>query len=67
MNRWSYKQVVVFSGYGLDPKQLETLGRDGWELIAVVPVKSGMTYIFKRPLLEMDDAACFAEERKGFE
>jgi hypothetical protein len=67
MQKWEYLTVGMFRDFSLlgkpsawEPKiDLETLGKDGWELISVIPiadhhgVNSGMTdrifYYFKRP------------------
>lgn len=50
MIKWKYK---VVSAYGLDEKQLNALGSEGWELIALVPslflgVSEETEFIFKR-------------------
>ncbi len=43
---WEYSSVVVTDA---DPApRLNTLGRDGWELVSVVPATRGNTYVFKR-------------------
>ena len=45
--RWTYRVEVV---EGVQVNALNTIGADGWELVAVTPVgESGRQLIFKRP------------------
>jgi hypothetical protein len=47
MVKWEYK---LTSGW-LTESELNALGKDGWELIAVIvmPIDKDFEYIFKRP------------------
>jgi hypothetical protein len=51
--RWEYK--VVSKGKADDPRAVEDalnlLGRDGWEIVSVVPLSKAVHFYLKRPLI----------------
>ena len=54
--RWEYRVED-----GLDPRRLDELGADGWELVAAVPDGNDVQLVFKRPR----EPATFQEQRSA--
>jgi len=54
--RWEYRIED-----GLDPRRLDELGADGWELVAAVPGGDDVRLVFKRPR----EPATFQERRSA--
>lgn len=48
--RWEYRLVEQNSAEPLPLDQLNTIGRDGWELSAILPHKQRLLYYFKRTM-----------------
>jgi hypothetical protein len=52
MQEWEYKSICIYDGEGNDEidKQLNVLGRIGWELVSISTEREYTNYLFKRPL-----------------
>ena len=56
MKKWEYKKISanesggLFQRRALSEEDLNALGREGWELVAVSGYESPDTYLFKREL-----------------
>jgi hypothetical protein len=46
MARWEYR---VDGGTPVSSLELDRAGRDGWELVAIVPLNGGFSAVCKRP------------------
>ena len=50
MREWEYLMESDSHDHPIDDEVMDKLGREGWELVAVLPRKYMHTLIFKRPI-----------------